>query len=62
MSTTVSIDVSFGEGTTPEAVAEEVERQIKERPRQLWIPRRAEAERFFANMAEEIKRAGGSPR
>ena len=62
MATVEHIDVSFGQGTTPEAVTEEVERQIKERPRQLWIPRRAEAERFFANIAEEIKRAGGSPR
>ena len=54
-------DIYFGDGDPGEKVAEAVEQHIKSRPRGLFLPRRIEVERFFANMAEEVKRAGGSP-
>ena len=54
-------DIFFGDGTTPEPVAEAVEEHIKSKPRGLFLPKRVEVEEFFGGMAELIKRAGGSP-
>jgi hypothetical protein len=59
--TSNNINVAFGEGSTPEAVQEAVEEHIKSRPRGLFLPKRIEVEDFFSNLAEEIKRAGGTP-
>lgn len=52
-------DAYFGPGTTPERVAEAVE-QAKERRRdesRRPAPTTEQRERFFARIAEEIKRA-----
>ena len=54
-------DIYFGDGTTPEPVAEAVEEHIKSKPRGLFLPKRLEVEEFFGGMAELIKRAGGQP-
>ena len=54
-------DILWSEGEPGERVAEAVEEHIKSRPRGLFLPKRVEVELFFSNMAELIKRAGGSP-
>lgn len=55
-------DIFFGDGHPGEKVAEAVEEHIKSKPRGLLLPKRVEVERFFSNLAEDIKRAGGTPR
>jgi len=55
----MSDDIYFGPGTTPDKVAEAVERSKQERREESGRPRPTtrDRERFFANMAELIKRA-----
>jgi hypothetical protein len=52
-------DSYFGRGTTPEKVAEAIERARDERDRGRPAPSTAKREEFFRRMAEEIKRAKG---
>jgi acyl-CoA reductase-like NAD-dependent aldehyde dehydrogenase len=52
-------DTYFGRGTTPERVAEAIERATKERKPTKAAPTTAERERFFAKIADERKRAEG---
>lgn len=57
----MSDDIYFGPGTTPERVADAVQRaaaEQRDRPRRP-APSTAEREQFFKRIAEEIKRARG---
>jgi hypothetical protein len=52
----------FGPGTTPERVAEAIEKAQESRDRSgKRRPTTSEREAFFSKMAEEVKRAGGDP-
>lgn len=53
--------IYFGPGTTPEKVAESVERAKQQRRAEgrRASPNAVERERFFGRIAEDIKRAGG---
>ena len=50
-------DAYFGPGTTPERVAEAIERAQAERDRSKPAPSTSRREAFFAKLAEERKRA-----
>lgn len=57
-----SLNVTFGPGTTPDAVIEAFEMEALVRPKFRYIPSRSEAEEFFAKQAELIKQAeAGAP-
>ena len=49
----------FGRGTTPEKVAEAIERAQRNRDRTKAPPSSAEREAFFKRIADERKRAEG---
>lgn len=58
----MSDEIYFGPGTTPERVAEAVERAKEERrdAGRRPAPSTSQRERFFKALAEDIKRARGS--
>lgn len=55
-------EVYFGPGTTPERVAEAIEKAKAARDWSRSKASVAERERFFKRLTEEYKRAGGDPR
>jgi hypothetical protein len=56
----MSVESYFGPGTTPERVAEAIDRAKSERNRNRPSVSTSQRERFFQRMAEERKRAEAS--
>jgi hypothetical protein len=56
----MSTDAYFGPGSTPERVAEAIERAKSERNRDRPATSTSQRERFFQRIAEERKRAEAS--